>query len=107
MFYTIYVENNKIRAGEKITFYANVEEGILLNEVQFHDLVEKTASEEFDDYSFNNWLNRNYTASDLYEETAHFFEELKQEYMEEPEITKEKNSQEMRIRAILEEFLAW
>ena len=83
MFYTIYVENNKVKAGEKITFYANVEESILLNEEQFNNLVIKTASEEFDEYSFNNWLNRNYRASDLYEETARFFAELKQEYMEE------------------------
>ena len=82
MFYTIYVGNNKVRADEKITFYANVEEGILLNEEQFNDLVIKTASEEFDEYDFNNWLDKNYMASDLYEETAQFFAELKQEYME-------------------------
>ena len=82
MFYTIYVENNKVRAGEKITFYANTEEGILLNEEQFNDLVIKTASEEFDEYDFFQWLNNNFNASDLYEESADYFAELKQEYME-------------------------
>ena len=82
MFYTIYVEDNKIRAGEKITFYANTEEGILLNEEQFNELAIKTATESFCEYDFFQWLDNNYDASDLYKETTEFFAELKQEYIE-------------------------
>ena len=58
------------------------------------------------DYLENVCLHRYEKASQVQPEAEVIKAEEKQEYMEEPEITKEKNSQEMRIRAILEEFLA-
>lgn len=83
MCYTIYAGNDKVKTGEKITFYTNGEEDIILNEEQFNELVVKTALKEFDECNFKAWLYDNYDDLELDSETAESLADLKQEYMEE------------------------
>ena len=78
MFYTIFVENTRIKKGEKIIFYANTEENILLDAEQFENLVR----EKVDMDDFDIWLDENYRASEVINESSKFYDNLTEEFIE-------------------------
>lgn len=80
MYCKIIIEQAKVKTGKdkKAIFYANPEEGILLNAKQFENL----AREKVNMDDFESWLDEVYCASEVINKSPEFYENLIKEFIE-------------------------